>query len=132
MSLGLVAVQGFTRSTVVVVGVNPQGVVVETGVPSAKVKAGGQGVCKDGFGLSVSAVTDPGAGATIPDPGPFSAQFSATATKVKADGTLVLRQDDQTGIISATPKIPGSPPTPFPVQFRYKIAVAGQTKVKAQ
>lgn len=126
-----IANASYGRSTTVIVGVSPQGTVVDTGTPSVKVKAGGQGAIKHGYGLSVSAITDPGAGATIPDPGPYSTTFSATATKVKADGTLVLRADDETGVISATPQIPGSPPVPFPVQFKYKISSAGQSKDNA-
>ena len=128
----LVAVSGFTELLVVIVGVSPTGAYVNTGTPSLKVKAGGAGVVKHGFGLSVSGVTDPGAGATIPDPGPFTSSYSATALKVKADGTLVLRQDDESGVINATPQIPGSPPVPWPVSFKYKISVAGQLKVSAE
>ena len=132
MALKAVANAGYSKSMTVIVGVSPSATVVDAGSASLKVKAGGQGVIKNGYGLTVSAITDPGAGATIPDPGPYSVSFSATAAKVKADGTLILRADDETGIISATPQIPGSPPTPFPVQFKYKISSAGQSKVAAQ
>ena len=132
MALKNVANSSYSKSMTVIVGSSPNAVVVDTGTPSLKVKAGGSGVIKHGYGLTVSAITDPGAGATIPDPGPYNVSFSATAAKVKADGTLVLRQDDETGIVSATPQIPGSPPTPFPVQFKYKISNAGQSKVVAQ
>ena len=96
-----------------------------TGTPSSKSRAGGKGVCKDVFTATVSAITKPPA--TIPDPGPYSVTFSATATKCRADGTLVLRVDDATGDITATPKVPGSPPTPQPVTFNLKITAAGQS-----
>ena len=126
-----IATYGYSKSVSVVVGVNPSAAsVTDTGVASLKVKAGGQGVLKDGHGLMASAITDPGAGATIPDAGPYSVSFTATATKVKADGSLVLRTDDETGTINAFPQIPGSPPIPFPVTFKYKISSAGQTKVQ--
>lgn len=128
MALKEVAVQGFSHSisdsTVVAT-------VVPTGVPSIKCKAGGSGICKDGFGMSVSAITVPSAGAVTPDPGPYLPKFSATATKVKADGVLVLRKDDETDAVNATPYIPGSPPTPYPVSFNLKISDSGQSKVKA-
>jgi hypothetical protein len=103
-----------------------------TGVPSVKCEAGGGGMCKDGFGLIVSAITYPSAGATIPDPVPYNVSFSATAVKTKADGTLVLRVDDETATINATPQIPGSPPTPYPVSFNIKITNAGQNKVRSE
>jgi hypothetical protein len=133
MALKDVANASYSKTLVTVVGVGVQGTVVDTGTPSTKVFApGGQGVLKDGYGVSVTNITDPGAGATIPDPGPKTDSFSATATKVKADGVEVLRKDDETGIINATPQIPGTPPTPWPVQFKYQITNAGQIKVKAE
>jgi len=106
-----------------------QATVTLTGVPSLKCKAGGKGMCKDGFGAIISAVQVPSAGATIPDPAPYNVSFSATATKVKADGTLVLLKGDKTGNITATPQIPGSPPVPYPVTFGLEITDAGQSVV---
>lgn len=104
-----------------------------TGVPSLKSSAGGKKICKDGFSIVVSAITVPSAGATIPDPGPYNESFSATATKNLADGEYVLRVDDETGTISATPKIPSpSGPVDFPVSFKYVIINAGQTKVSGE
>ena len=124
----LIAVNGFTCALS-----NPlvQATVALTGTPSAKCKAGGAGMCKHGFSLSVSAITAPSSGATIPDPGPYSASISSSASKVKADGSLVLLEGDKTATITATPQIPGSPPVPFPVSFDISISVAGQTKAKA-
>lgn len=106
--------------------------VVHTGIPSLTCKAGNKGICKDGHTMSVSVITVPSAGATIPDPGPYTATFAATSAKVKADNKLVLRVDDETGTINANPQIPGSPPVVFPVSFKLKISDAGQAKVKAQ
>ena len=102
-----------------------------TGAPSATCKAEGSRVLKDGYTVSVSNITVPSAGATIPDPGPYVVGFETTATKVKADGTLVLLLNDKTATINAIPQIPGSPNTPYPVGFKIEITDAGQTKVKA-
>ena len=129
MSLKLIAANGFSYQ---LSDLTVNATVTLTGTPSTKVKAGGQGVCKHGFGATISAITVPSAGATIPDPGPYSVTFSALATKVKADGSLVLRLDDVTGDITATPQVPGGPPVPHPVTFHLKITAAGQTKAKAQ
>jgi len=122
----LIAVNGFSYS---ISDPSVSASVSLTGSPSTKCKAGGQGICKHGFGVTVSAITKPPA--TIPDPGPYNVTFSATALKVKADGSLVLRVDDITGDITATPQVPGSPPTPQPVTFHLTITAAGQTKAKA-
>jgi hypothetical protein len=104
------------------------------GIPSEKCKADGGGMCKNGFQATVSNISVPSAGATIADPGPFTVSFSATATKTKADGTLVLLEGDKTETIKATPKIPPIPPAvepvPYPVSFELSIASAGQVKVR--
>lgn len=105
--------------------------IAPAGMPSMKVKAGA-GVLEDGYQVLVSAITYPSAGATIPDPGPYPASFSSTASKVKADGKLVLLEGDKTATINATPQIPGTPPSPNPISFEIVIQVAGQTNVKAQ
>ena len=103
-----------------------------TGIPSIKNKVNGNGFCYDGFSVSVTNITAPGAGATTPDPGPYTANFIATALKVNGldVNKFPLRVDDKTGIISATPVIPGGP-TPFPVTFKIQITDAGQTTVQA-
>ena len=130
MALKLIAVEGmtiqFSDPTIVAT-------VVITGSASIKSKAEGFGVYKDGLSISVSNITSPSNGATIPDPGPYTENFSATALKTKADGELVLRVDDETGTINATPKIPSTPtPIDFPVSFEVQVSAAGQTKAKAQ
>jgi hypothetical protein len=121
----LIAVQGATlqqNDPLIVCTIAP------AGVPSIKCKAEGKGMLKDGFQVIVSVITCPSAGATIPDPAPYPAAFETTATKVKADGTLVLLEGDLTATISANPQIPGSPPVPYPVSFKIEIKQAGQTK----
>lgn len=109
--------------------------VVLLGVPSAKNKVSGAGMCKDGFQAAVSAITVPSVGATIPDPGPYTVSFSASSTKVKADGSFVLLEGDKTETIKATPQIPPVPPavnpTPYPVAFELSISLAGQVKARA-
>lgn len=107
--------------------------IVVTGVPSTRLKADNLGVYLDGTMLAVTAITVPSAGATIADPGPYNVPLNATATRTKSDGTLVLREDDESDIINATPQIPGSPsPTPYPVSFTIVIDSAGQTRSKAE
>jgi hypothetical protein len=127
-----VAVSGYGRGIVTIVGVSPQGTVADVSLPSTKVLAEGSGVLLDGHQIQVSGITDPGAGATIPDPGPYTTSFAAVATKTKISGSVVLRVDDETGIVNATPQIPGSPPVPFPVSFKFKITSGGQVKVRAR
>lgn len=133
MALKFIAVEGMT---VIPDDPNVIATIAITGAPSIKTKAGGSGVYKDGLQISVSVITYPTAGATIPDPGPYTATISATAEKVKADGTLVLRVDDETGIINATPQIPPTPPNvdpiDFPISFKVKISIAGQLKANGQ
>lgn len=136
MSLELVAVQGMT----VVVDqttVNPPGsAVVATIVvnPPSSTKCRGESklMHRDGDTITVSAITVPTANATIADPGPYTVGMNAAAQYVKAEGALVLREGDLSDTINATPQIPGSPPTDYPVSFKCIVQVAGQTKVKAQ
>lgn len=99
-----------------------------TGSSSSKSKAEGKGIYKDNLSISVSAITKPPA--TVPDSGPYTANFSSSASKVKVDGNLVLLDGDETETINATPKLPNG--TPNPISFKVKIQSAGQSKVKAQ
>ncbi len=102
-----------------------------TGSSSTKVKAI-SGVYQDGLAISVTNITAPSAGATIPDPGPYNENIASSATKVKAETKLVLLEGDTSGTINATPKIPSSPnPIDFPVSFKVEISSAGQIKAKA-
>ncbi len=98
-----------------------------------KVKAEAKLVHRDGDQITVSAITVPAAGATTPDPGPYTVKMVATATKDKAEGVEVLREGDQSEVISATPQIPTTPtPTDYPVSFKCVVQVAGQVKAKGQ
>jgi hypothetical protein len=135
MALKEIAVQGMT----VIVDPSspvPPGAVVASIVVAAptetKVKAESKLVHRDGDQITVTAITVPSAGATTPDPGPYNVALNATATKTKAGNIEVLRVDDISDTINATPQIPGTPPVSYPVAFNCKISVAGQTKAKAQ
>jgi hypothetical protein len=127
-----IAVQGFSYS--ISNGSVPgiQATVLMTGTPSAKgLKPGGPGICKDGYTFTVTNVLVPTSGATIPDPGPYNKAFNATAQKARCENKFVLREDDISDTISATPQIPGSPNVSFPVSFCLKIVSAGQNSVSS-
>lgn len=106
--------------------------IARTGTPSAKSKLNNKGIIKDQFEIQISAITYPTAGATIPDPGPYTKTINATATKDKTENCFVCRIGDKTATISATPQIPPVPPAvdpiDFPIQFTIDITNAGQIK----
>lgn len=137
MTLALIEVQGATvivDQTTVVPPVTPVVATIVVVPPTGvKVKAEVKLVHRDGDQITVSAITVPAAGATIPDPGPYTVALNKTVVKTKAEGIEVLVVGDQSDTINATPQIPGTPsPTPYPVSFKCIIQVAGQTKAKAQ
>jgi len=110
---------------------NTAGILGPLGFQFGKAKCQGKHIYWDGLQVQVSGVTAPGAGATIPDPAVYFGNFQATCQKVKHLSELVLRVDDETNQITATPQIPGTPPTPYPTTFTIEITNAGQDKVKA-
>jgi len=147
MALKLIAAQGMTvvvdQSTAIppsppvpppppVIPAGVQATIVVSPPTGIKVKAEAKLVHRDGDQITVTNITVPTAGATIPDPGPYDVAMVATATKDKAEGIEVLREDDHSETISATPKIPGSPPVDYPVSFKCIVSVAGQIKAKGQ
>jgi hypothetical protein len=100
---------------------------------STTCKVGGKYICTTGITITWA----------LPTPCPFSsatynfvsgaASVLPSATKVKADGGLVLRKDDQSlaGCIGSwTLKV--TPFTPMSCACTCKISDAGQTKVKGQ
>jgi len=127
----LIAVQDFSYALSDQSDLTITATILLTGIPSIVNKVNGLGFCLDGFTLQVTNVKT--VSATIPDPGPYNASFSATALKVKdlSEGKLVLRIGDKTGVIHATPNIPGSPNTPEPVTFTITITNSGQNFVFA-
>ena len=119
-----VAVQGCTLQ---ISGVTP-GVATITTSPSTKGKAGGIGVYRGTVSVSLSVCSN----GTFIQSGPASGDFILTATKNKADGQLVLREDDETGSISVPMQNSVSPfnSSSFPVTV--KITNAGQSKAKGE
>jgi hypothetical protein len=120
-----VAVNGFSYSisdsTVVCT-------IVLTGVSSTYSFVDNNGICLDGFSLTVTAITVPSKGATISDPGPYNASFSSSSSNTTDNNTKVLLVNDKTGTITATPQIPsGGTPVPYPVTFYISISNAGQS-----
>lgn len=95
---------------------------------TTKVKATGFEVVVEGDQIQVSAISTNIA--TIPDPGPYLADLTAQQAKVKAEGSDILTIDDRSATISATPQIPGSPPTNHPITFKCIVTDAGQDKAK--
>ena len=120
MTLKNTAVQGMTV-IVDVSSVAPPGTVASTiAVASPTIttcRAEAKLLHVDGNQVTVSAITVPSAGATIADAGPYTVPLNSTAVKSKAEGIEVLRVDDISDTIDATPKIPGNPPTDYPVSF---------------
>jgi hypothetical protein len=128
----LVAVQGMTLSIVNGLPTPVEGTISITGSPSTINKVDGKGVYLDGLGISVTNVTSTGAGATTPDPGPITGSINASILYCKENGTLMLAEDDLSGVINATPKIPGTPPTDYPVTFQVQVTNANQNEVRAE
>ena len=127
MALKYIAVNGLTLT--------PQGIVTPgvgtltiTSTPSAKVTAGGQGVYKTPltFTLALGNATgyDPGTVATV-----GAGSIPGTSIKALADGTFVMRVDDQFASVPMTGTIGG---TPTPFVEAWKITNAGQAKVRAE
>jgi hypothetical protein len=135
MSLEFEAVQGMVVTvdqTTVLPAVTPLVATIVISPPTAiKVNVAAL-VYRDGDQITVSAITVPSAGATIPDPGPYLVAMEATAIKTKAEGIEVLREGDLSEQIDATPQVPGSPPVDYPVSFKCIVSDAGQVKFKAQ
>lgn len=126
----LVAVDGYTYELVVDSPVGASITVasyVDSSSPSTKTLEDSKGVLMDGHQIVVTGVTADMA--TTPDATPKNANYSSAAEYTKEDGSLVLLEGDETGTINATPYIPGSPATPYPVSFHYRISAAGQSKI---
>jgi len=127
MAVKLVAVDGLTLT--------PQGIVTPgvgtltiTSTPSVKVLAEGKGVYKTPMTFTLAGGSasgyDPTTVATV---GPGS--VLGTSIKNLADGSLVMRVDDQAVAVPMTGTIGG---TPTPFAETWKITNAGQTKVQGE
>lgn len=127
MPLKNVAVQGLTLSPQGIVTPG-SGVLTITSTPSTKVLVESKGVYKSPLTFTLTGGTaagyDPGTVQTAPN-----GSITATAVKVLADGTVVMRVDDQNLAVPMTGTISG---TPTPFTEPWKITVAGQTTVRAQ
>ena len=118
----LVAVDGFSY---IIDDITISATITLTGVPSLKSSCEGKGVCKDGFGISLVTITDT---ETFANSGPILGSFDATAEKGEADGTKVLRVDDEASFSNILLTHPTSGATKT-VSFKVKITDAGQNKV---
>lgn len=99
--------------------------------PSSTInKINAKGVYKDNTQVSVTNIIS--GPATTPDPGPVTGYLNASISEVKENGTLLLVDGDETGLLNAIPKIPGSPPTDYPITFKIYVDDPNQTKVKAK
>jgi len=97
-----------------------------TGSPSSKVKADGAFVFEDGTQVTIPAgITDGTCTTNVPGIG----NMEATASKVKADGKLVLRKDDTLTVTGIAGVLSGG--GACTLNATVKISNAGQAKVKA-
>lgn len=128
MALKLVAVKGLVISHDS--GSNCSGgTFTVSSVESSTCKAEGKGMHRGTLAFSWSGGNYSGG---IPSTAAGSGTIAATTTKNKADSQFVLRADD-TGTMSGTYTIPGSPPTPGSFSNQpVKISDAGQAKVKGE
>lgn len=122
----LVAVEGLTLADDTA-GNTTTVAVAPTAVPSTKVKAEGKGVYAGGLDIQIAS------GSGVPGScvlaAPVLDTIDPTAAKTKAEGALVMRQED-----SKTIQATGVPPGggSCPLTFTIRISDAGQTKVKAE
>ncbi len=128
----LVAVQGMTLTIVNSLPTPVLGIITILGVPSVTNKAEGKGAYLDNLQIQIANITSPAGGATIPDLVPKIVGIPASIQKAKEFGVYFLVVNDITGIINATPQIPGSPPSNYPVTFQVQITNANQTVWKVE
>lgn len=127
MTLELIAVEGCTIAHDSGSGISGGSFTI-TSVASTKVKAEGKGVYK----LEIAFTFAGGSESTVVAGSVTGGgTISATATKTKAEGQLVVREGD-TGTLTGAGTNPAPPPPTLPVSGDVIISVAGQTKVNAQ
>jgi hypothetical protein len=119
----LIAVQGMTLSDTL--GGAP--VITINTSPSIKVKAENKGIYSGGISITVASGSVSSKGCTLTSAA--IGTISPTALKVKENGQLVNRQDDEVSISGPGLTGGGSGCT---ATFNIKITNAGQTKVKAE
>jgi hypothetical protein len=103
-----------------------------TSIPSTKVKAENKGIIKKELEFTILAGSGIVGSCVLVADLPLQT-IDPTATKVKAEGELVMREQDSK-VINATGQTvpPPPPPAPCPLVFQMRISDAGQTKVKGQ
>lgn len=127
MTLKPIGVDGLTIDHVVGSPVSG-GTFTITSTPSLKVKAEGKGVYSGTLNFTFAGGNGPGAvDGTVTATG----SINPTAVYVKADGSLVIREDD-VGNMTGTGTNSNPPPPTVPIFGVVEITNAGQTKVKAQ
>ena len=109
-----------------------QATIVVAAPTGTKCKAESKLIHRQDDTITVTNISVPAAGATTVDPGPYVVKMVSSAQYVKAENKFVLLDGDQSETISATPKIPGTPPVDYPVSFKCVVTDANQAKVKAQ
>lgn len=133
MTLAPIAVSGMILKIVPVKATDSTaGKITIVGVAYDRGDAGGSGIYQHGLQIQIASVTASDAGATIADPKVITATIHAAQNRVTCGGVAILREGDQTDVLTAEPSIPGPPQQSYVTEFRVKISSAGQTKVEAQ
>ena len=109
--------------------VNPahSGTVTVTGVPSTKLKAGGQFAYKDTLAISITAGTD----GSITNASGVGTMM-ATSTKLTTEAIKPLRKGDKSIVITMTGTNPAPPPPTATYTTQVEIDDPGQTKAKGE
>ncbi len=106
------------------------GSIAVTSAASTKVKAD-KGVYSGGIGVQISGATFGTGPALCTQTSPVTTTIEATATKTKADGSLVNRVDDESPTLAIAGLLPDTV-TACSIAFTAQITDAGQDKAKAQ
>ncbi len=96
--------------------------------PSTKSRAEGHGIFRGSIQLKISGVVNSATGATTPSP-LQTFTLTPSAEKCRVDGLAPLRKGDKV-TVTASPIIPGTPPTPSPTQMVVEVDDPGQTTVR--
>lgn len=106
------------------------GTITVTSAASTKVKALNKGVYSGGIGIQISGATFGTGAALCTQTVPVNTTIAATATKTKADGSLINREDDESPTLAIAGTFPDT--SSCTITFTAQVTDAGQTKAKAQ